>query len=201
MKKRKLVVLDCDDVLLDYIGSVSAFAKKHYDIETVGLPSQYELSNWLGTTPEMAVKILEHFNYHSYEFGLLPALDDSTVSFVQKLIKEHSDDTDFIIVTKSGNEGHAEVLRKVNLHNVFGDVFTSIIMISPHESKKHVLKKLMKSYEIVCFVDDNIDNVKIGVELGITTLMVERSHNLSFSYDKKFKEWNGLYNEIKSVLK
>lgn len=200
MTKRKAIILDCDDILLDYIQGIKKFAEKHYDIKTTGLPNEYDLSSWFGTTRDVTYSIMEHFNYQSYEFGLLEPIQGA-VPYVQWLIKKYGDSTDFIIVTKSGFEGHAKVLREVNLHNVFGDVFTSIIMIAPSESKRPVLKKLMKSYDVRAFVDDNIDNVKVGIDLGINTLMLWRSHNDSFKYDQCYTTWSDMSEQIDKLLK
>ncbi|AXC39156.1 UNVERIFIED_ORG: hypothetical protein [Escherichia phage CMSTMSU] len=49
--KDRCIVFDCDEVLLDHIGSLGEYAKLQYDINpTTPYPLAYDLSEWFGVS-------------------------------------------------------------------------------------------------------------------------------------------------------
>lgn len=183
--KRKAIVLDCDDAILKYLEGLLYYIHKYYDFRPEGQPDDYILSGWIGCTDEQCIEILENFNYFSHEFGLLKPIDSYVIGELKRL---HEKDIDLIILSKCGNKGHSQVLRMVNLKNIFGDIFKEYILIDPLESKRYYLNRLKEEYDVIAFVDDNMDNVKVGIQLGLNTIMYKRNHNFKmhsvpYAYD------------------
>ncbi len=175
--KQKAVLIDCDEILLNHLGGFKSYVEKYHNIKTQGIPVQYNLQEWLQCSRERVMELLEEFNFRSYEFGLLEPMDRYVVDRMHYLRAMHPD-VAFIIVTKSGTFGHAEVLRKVNLHNVFGDIFDDIIILEQNQSKKSTYMKLAVEYDIVTVIDDYLGNIDHVIELGLDNVVLECPHNV-----------------------
>lgn len=203
MNKPDCLVFDCDEVLLDHLGAFCSFVKEHYNITpSTERPSEYDLCEWLNVSQTEVNEMLKHFNERSYQFGLLKPLEYNTVSTMLEL-REKYPDKKFIVLTKSGTMGHGEVLRKVNLTNVFGKIFDEIIIIEMYESKKGALYRLQQKYNVKFLVDDYIKNIKDAMELGIKGIMIKAEHNTSFCFNNDFdyvNDWHDLRLKIYEVL-
>ncbi|AQW88856.1 hypothetical protein pEaSNUABM50_00327 [Erwinia phage pEa_SNUABM_50] len=201
--KKKAVIFDCDEILLNHLGGFKKYVQKYYDIETIGEPMQYNLQDWLRCDGEQVMDLLKNFNFYSYEFGLLEPMDEFTVQRMKELRENHPD-VEFIVVTKSGTFGHGEVLRKVNLHNVFGDMFDDIIILENYASKRGTYNKLMKQYNVITVVDDHLANIDVAKQLGLDAVVLECSHNVT-EKDNPFynyvQNWNEMYNYIDAKIK
>lgn len=177
--KQRIALCDVDEVMLDHIGGLREFVKKHYDIHPVGSPTSYDLTEWLGRSRTEVQEIMKHFNERSYEFGLLKALDPDAVEYM-RLLQKNYPDVKWAAVTKSGTGGHGEVLRRVNLENVYPGIFDEVHIVEMYESKKAVLYKLKQRYDVQFLVDDHIDNINAAQALGIPGIMLKASHNVRF---------------------
>lgn len=184
--KQKAVILDCDEILLSHLGGFKKYVEKYYDIKTVGEPQQYNLQDWLGCDGEQVMNLLKNFNFYSYEFGLLEPMDRYVVDKM-KFIRVQNPDVALIVVTKSGTFGHGEVLRKVNLLNVFGDIFDDIIILENEQTKRGTYNKLKKQYDIITVVDDHLANIDVAKELDLDTVVLECSHNISAKNTGNYK--------------
>lgn len=201
--KKELVIFDCDDILLDYIGGFGKFVKEHYGIEPVGKPSEYDLAGWINAEPIQIREMMKHFNERSYEFGLLKPVDQYVVEMVQKLVLKYKNKVEFMIVTKCGSMGYGGVLRKVNVINTFGDIFDDIIILEHYESKKGTFNRLKRNYNIITVVDDYIGNIDVAKELKINTLVLKRDHNERFIDKNKYDfvdNWNEMYIELEKRI-
>jgi FMN phosphatase YigB (HAD superfamily) len=191
-QKQKAVILDCDEILLNHLGGFKKYVEKYYDIKTVGEPKQYNLQDWLQCDGEQVMDLLKNFNFYSYEFGLLEPMDEFTTDRMTFLEMFHPD-VAFIVVTKSGTFGHGEVLRKVNLHNVFGDIFDDIIILENYQTKRGTYAKLATQYDIVTVVDDHLANIDVAQELGLDTVVLQCTHNVTEKDNPKYNfvtDWN-----------
>lgn len=174
--KKDAIVIDCDEILLDHLSGFVNYVRKYYDIQTVGIPMQYHLQEWLQCDGEQVMDLLKNFNFYSYEFGLLEPMDNYVVAAMQK-IRNNNPDLALIVVTKSGTFGHGEVLRKVNLHNVFGDIFDDIIILENYQSKRATYIKLQQQYNVLTVIDDHLANIDVAISLGLDTVVLDCSHN------------------------
>jgi FMN phosphatase YigB (HAD superfamily) len=202
-QKKKAVILDCDEILLNHLGGFKKYVEKYYDIETVGEPMQYNLQDWLQCDGEQVMDLLKNFNFYSTEFGLLEPMDKFTVQNM-KALRSENENVAFIVVTKSGTFGHGEVLRKVNLINVFGDIFDDIIILENYQSKRSTYAKLKEQYDIVTVVDDHLANIDVAQTLGLDTVVLECSHNIESIDDPRYQfvqDWNQMYHYITETIK
>jgi FMN phosphatase YigB (HAD superfamily) len=183
--KQKAVIIDCDEILLNHLGGFKKYVEKYHDIQTVGEPEQYNLQEWLQCDGEQVMDLLKNFNFYSYEFGLLEPMDQYVVDRMQFLEMFHPE-VAFIVVTKSGTFGHGEVLRKVNLHNVFGDIFDDIIILENYQSKRGTYNLLSKKYDIVTVVDDHLANIDVALELGLDAVVLQCTHNTNEKDNPKY---------------
>lgn len=180
MQKPKLVIFDCDEILLDHLRALGEFVEKKYNITpTSKYPTEYGLVKWLGCSQEEVQEILRVFNEESYEFGLLKALDPYAPGLI-KAIPYGIPGIKMAVLTKSGTKGHGEVLRRVNIENVYPGQFDEVHIIEMNESKSKVLSELQQRYDVVCLVDDYIQNIEDAIELGIPGIMLSRPHNQEY---------------------
>lgn len=200
MSKQKVVVFDCDEILLDHLGGFRGWlAKKHGIICKSDYPDKYDLSEWMGVEDANEVRTyLREFNQESYEFGLLKPLYDYIPNYVSAL-RHTLPDAKFAVLTKSGTMGHGEVLRRVNIENVFPGVFDEIHIVEMYESKRGALHKLQVKYDVVCLVDDYIENIETAIELGIHGIMLECHHNKQYKDREDFyytNSWGGVMHNV-----
>lgn len=203
LNKPKAIIFDCDDILLDYMQGIKKFIKTKYNIDTVGLPTDYVLNDWCGVSPEKMMEIIKDFNEQSVAFGLLEPLHYRTKEIMGMVSRSCKGQIDLIVLTKSGTFGHGEVLRKVNLINVFGDIFKEVIIIETYESKKGSLMKLKSKYDVLCFVDDYVKNIDDAVECGIHSVLLERTHNIKHKGTNGynfFRDWIELYKHLDDLI-
>ena len=68
-------------------------------------------------------------------------------------------------------------LRLANLYNHFGN-FPEVHFLRPHDSKEQVFKNALNEYDVQLIVDDVIENVQLGLSLGINSVVFARPHNI-----------------------
>lgn len=200
MSKQKVIVFDCDEVLLDHLAGFREWVKKKYNFITkTEYPTDYSLCDWLEIDEHTDVqKLLNEFNSSTIEFGLLKPIHESVRSLLHSL-RHCYPDAVFAILTKSGTHGHAEVLRHVNIQHVFPDIFDEIHIVETYQTKRGALAKLQAKYNVVCLVDDYIDNIETAVSLGIHGIMLKRPHNVQFKDRPDFyfaENWNFIVHNI-----
>jgi FMN phosphatase YigB (HAD superfamily) len=198
MQKQKAIVIDCDEIMLDHLGGLREYVKKKYGITTpTEYPTEYGLEKWLNMNQVQVQEVLKQFNERSYEFGLLKPINGAPA--LLNALRHANPDAHFVVLTKSGTGGHGEVLRKVNIQNVFPDIFDEIRIIEMYESKRGELAKLQVKYDVVCLVDDYIENIETAISLGIHGIMLSRPHNQEYSSRNDFYftgNWAGIIHNI-----
>ena len=203
MNKQDCLVFDCDEVLLNHLGAFHSFIFEHYNITpNTEYPVEYNLGSWFDVSNTEINEMIKHFNERSYRFGLLEPLQHNTVEVMHELRREFPNNK-IVVLTKSGTGGHGEVLRKVNLINVFGYIFDDIIIIEMYESKKGALYQLQQKYNVKFLVDDYIKNIKDAMQLGIRGIMLKSTYNEIYSSSTEFdyvNNWSELRLKIYEIL-
>lgn len=196
--KRKCVVLDTDDVLLDYTPMFGKFVQKHYNIQPQSvLPTSEGYAEWLQCSDRDIDNFVEHFNESAWEFGTLPPIQNS----VQCLKDLHSTGAALVVVSKCGRNGHAIPLRKANLYNVFGDVFSDIHILQYCESKTETFRKLSEVYNVRAVLDDNTQNIDDALKLKLPSFLFIREQNADSAHKyNSFRDWNEMKNEVMKNL-
>lgn len=166
------VLVDCDDVLLDWTEGFKQYLKFKHNIHVHGRPQNWDLSKWIKIDKQDAIRLVTDFNENSEEFGDLKPTKQSH-SFLTNL---HSEGYTFTVITSCSDNINCIDRRQRNLENVFGSLFDDIICLPLGVSKGVYLEKFEPSF----WVEDNYHNCLIGHELGHHGIVVRQEHNRDF---------------------
>lgn len=203
MEKTKLIVFDCDDILLDWCAGMRAYLiTKYPDIQFNSYyPTCYDLNGWIASDhiPPASEFIAEFAE--SEEFQHLQPIDLSVecVSLLRSEITLMDSNVELCVLTKSGlgKNGNTLLKRVMNLRNVFGyGTFEHVFVIEPWQSKHDILQGLKEHYDVIAVVDDNVHNNYISSCLDIPSYILKRSHNRngSLPYDVVMcEDWDEIY--------
>lgn len=191
MIKDKLILCDCDGVLVDWVYGFTKWMKQHgYEIQVEG---EYDIAKTFGITKAEGKRLVRHFN-ESAAMGWLPSLRDA-VKYVRKLHEEHG--YVFHCITSLSLDEYAGKLRKKNLEALFGKtVFENITCLDTGADKDEALEEYRDSG---CFwIEDKVENAELGVELGLETILIEHGHNEDYENEniQKVTHWKEIYDLI-----
>lgn len=189
--KNKVILVDCDGVLLDWEYSFDQWMKRHgYDIAVDG---PYQMKEKYGM-PEKDIKRLIRMFNESATIRKLPPLRDA-IKYVKKLHEEHG--YIFHCVTSLSNDQYAQHLRTKNLIEMFGpSVFEKYTYLDTGADKDEALAEYKDTQ---CYwVEDKIKNAEVGYDLGLKSILVEHTHNKDYSNNNipVLKNWKEIYNSI-----
>lgn len=159
---KEVIVLDVDQVLLDYYSGFAEWYKENYEYSLLGYPKAWSMTEWLGLPHDEVLRLTEEFAL-TKEFGKLDATAGA-VCAVEVMIDLGYD---IVCVTSCGTDSITKTNRHTNLYNHFGNVFSEIIMLKGTESKKDTLLHLCEKYNVIGFVDDKYDNIADAKAAGI----------------------------------
>jgi FMN phosphatase YigB (HAD superfamily) len=188
------ILLDCDDVLLDWIGGFRQYAATRLQHTVTGEPQSWNMGDWLGTTNEVAFELIEEFNA-SPHFGRLEAVEGS-----QRIIEDMhvDDDVRLHVITSCSSDAATVALRRENLELCFGkDTFDSIHCLDLGQSKLKILQAWAPG---ALWIEDNYKNAMLGIEAGHTVLIRKRPHNKEFQHlhDERLT-WFGQWSELGEI--
>jgi hypothetical protein len=152
----------------------------------MGLPSSWDMSDWLGTTPEESEKLVKDFNHNDWRFGALPPTANSQV-FLPAL---HKRGARIAAITCCSHNESAIALRKANLFHVFGDIFETVIC-QPLGTSKLSNLSLFKNEKVLAWVEDKPSAAIEGHNLGFTSYLINQSHNLQAELPQGIKRTDG----------
>jgi len=189
--KNKVILVDCDGVLLDWEYSFDQWMKRHgYEIAVDG---PYQMKEKYGM-PEKDIKRLIRMFNESATIRKLPPLRDA-IKYVKKLHEEHG--YVFHCVTSLSNDQYAQHLRTKNLIEMFGpSVFEKYTYLDTGADKDEALAEYKDTQ---CYwVEDKIKNAEVGYDLGLKSILVEHTHNKDYSNSNipVLKSWKEIYNSI-----
>lgn len=186
----KLILVDCDGVLLDWQYSFYKWMTKR-GYEPI-VHNEYDMGVTFGITKEKARELCEYFN-QSAAIGWLTPFRDA-VKYVRKLHEDHG--FVFHCITSLSDDVYAGKLREKNLEALFGrKVFEEVICLSCGADKDEALLPYKDSG---CFwVEDKKENADVGLELGLNSLLIEHPHNMDYEGEAtKVKNWKEIYDLI-----
>lgn len=177
----KAIIMDVDQVLLDYSGRLREWYNAKYGKSVEGHSKTWDLREWLGIDDDMFADarvrdIISEFAT-TWEFGTLDAFPGADV-VLHELMRDHK----LICLTACGTDEVTQSLRKVNLFHRFGDIFEDVYFVNPTDSKTEVLKKLNMEYNVVAFIDDKPQNIiDATMDAGIKNpILMKAPHNREF---------------------
>ncbi len=166
--KKKALVTDADNVLFRWFANIAKYNKennlpyKHIEDVTSGNP-------FVGVEQLFPTESFEESYSHLAKYNIskhgatLPVFEKGS----EEILKDISEEFKIIVVTNFGECEISHNNRTMNLHNVYGDIFTEIHCLGTETCKRDVLADIRSRYDVAMWVDDHLKNVKKGLEAGI----------------------------------
>lgn len=170
----KIILVDCDGVLLDWNTSfhdwvIETFGYTLVDAFAYHIDKRYGLPN-----RDHARHLVEAFNNSSAVASLRPFRD--AVAAVRSLHFRHG--FRFRVISSLSSEPKALAARRKNLYAVFGvEPWEEIICLPCGAEKDEALEPFRESG--LFFIEDKLENALTAKRLGIRPILLSASYNLS----------------------
>ena len=190
--KEKVILTDCDGVLLDWGYSFDQWMKRHGYEAREGFESNYAMAKKYGLDQVDTKRLIRMFN-ESATVRKIPPLRDA-IKYVRKLHEEHG--YVFHCITSQTTDQYAQHLRVKNLTEVFGpSVFEKYIFLDCGADKD---EELYKYKSTGCYwVEDKIANAEVGLDMGLNSLLMVHDHNRDYGGGaEKVYCWRDIYNLV-----
>lgn len=189
---QKLILVDCDGVILDWEYAFSVWMEQHGHEKQPGSQFIYDIGEQYSITKPQAKQLIKIFN-ESAAIGFLPALRDA-VFYIKRLHEEHG--YVFHCITSLSLDPNAGKLRKMNLNKLFGKTaFEKIVCLDTGADKNDALAEYKDSG---CYwVEDKPENAEAGHSLGLRSILMEHGHNMKHECPYPVvKNWKEIYSII-----
>lgn len=185
--KDKVILVDCDGVLVDWLHAFDLWIKERYGLEVVD-PVTYKMNLRYNVVKSKMKEIICHFN-ESSNIGYLPPLRDA-IKYIKKLHEEHG--YVFHCITSLSSNPYSAKLRTENLNKLFGPTaIEKVICLGCGDDKDNILK----FYEGTgCWwVEDKIENANVGMQLGLNSLLIRHTYNSDVKDIPLVNNWKEIY--------
>jgi hypothetical protein len=189
--KDKLILVDCDGVLLDWFYAFKQWMKRHGygEPQMFDGKSYYDVSKSFGISKKEGKKLVRMFN-ESATIRKLPPLRDA-IKYVKKLHQDHG--YIFHAITSLSDDCYSQHLRTKNLIELFGPtVFEKYVYLDTGADKDEALLPYKDSE---CYwVEDKESNAQLGYELGLDPLLMAHPFNTFHKTDaRRVQNWKEIY--------
>ena len=186
MMKEKVILTDCDGVLLDWEYAFTQWMRRHgynpFD------ETQYNIGERFNLERPFAKKLVRMFN-ESAAIRKVPPLRDA-IKYVKKLHEEHG--FIFHAITSLSDDQYAQNLRTKNLIELFGPTaFEKYVYLDCGADKDEVLKE----YEGTgcLWVEDKYENAIAGRDVGLNPVLMKHDYNMLKADIMKVNNWKEIY--------
>lgn len=191
--KDKVILVDCDGVLLDWEYAFNSWMKRHgYEISDTNC---YDMGTKYAIEKPESKKLIRMFNESAW-IRRLPPLRDA-IHYVKLLHERHG--YIFHAITSLSDDPYSQHLRTKNLRELFGNtVFERYTYLDTGADKDEALAE----YEGTnCYwVEDKPENADAGLKVGLDSILVAHNHNVEYNGGAKRMEcWGDIYREIISA--
>ena len=190
---RKLLLVDCDGVILDWEYAFDVYMQQHGFSKVEGGALKYNIGARYNITSEQGHKLIKIFN-ESAHIGFLPPLRDA-MYYVKRLHEEHG--YVFHAITSLSKDPNACELRKMNLQKLFGKTaFEKFVFLDTGADKDFALEPYRNSGHY--WIEDKITNCRVGNQMGLKSLLMEHGHNMDYNDPEipRVKNWREIYEII-----
>ena len=191
----KVILADCDGVLLDWEYAFNIWMQEHGFEEVPGSKLSYEMDERYGIPKEQVRKLIRLFN-ESAAIGFLPALRDA-MYYVKRLHEEHG--FRFHCITSLSTDPNAVKLREQNLSKLFGKTaFERVVCLPTGADKNEALEEYR---DTGCYwIEDKPVNAEAGHAVGLRSLVIEHGHNMHYYHEHitLVKNWRDVYEIVTS---
>lgn len=193
MKKDKIILTDCDGVILDWEEGFSIWMEHHGHTKVEGYQFMYSIGDRYGIDKDQGSKLVKQFN-ESAAIGFLPPLRDAQF-FVKKLHEQHQ--YKFICITSLSLDPYARYLRQRNLKKLMGDAFIDVVCLDTGADKDEILKEYGEKYKGNYWIEDKPENLDWGIDAGLNGILIEHGHNIDYKgQGTVVKNWEEIYKLI-----
>lgn len=166
-----MILLDCDEILLDMITPFSAFMKERTGKDCLEVRLYAGEWSFFENDIEKFKTYVNEFHHSSY-FRTLPPIPGAKEAI--KRLKTLGQD--LIIISAASPEEIPRLSRIKNLEVIFGkNTFKEINLLPFMTSKKEILSSYPKSF----FIDDSPKNALVGLECGHSPIVLKYPFNES----------------------
>lgn len=164
-------ILDCDDVLLDFMGGLTPHLRGlGYDLDPAG-PNSWDLSTWIGTSKSHAVELIRDFiEKEGTGFDDLAPMPGA----VEAVHALRQAGYSIMVVSSFSDQPGPKDRRMANLERDFGaGVFSDLIGLPLGASKHEVLSRLPHGL----YIDDVLTHARAAAEVGHDAYWMRAHHN------------------------
>ena len=191
MMNEKVILTDCDGVLVDWVHGFTKWMIKSGYKQQPGVLS-YDMEVMFGIDRADCKKLVKHFN-ESAQMRYLSPLRDA-VKYVRKLHEEHG--YVFRCITSMSLDPAAARLREQNLSELFGPtIFEEIVCLDTGADKDDALEQYRNSD---CYwIEDKPENADLGLRIGLNSLLIAHGFNTDYKgLCPRVQNWKEIYNII-----
>jgi hypothetical protein len=192
MRADKVILVDADGVLLDWLYSFDNWMARHgYQIKN---PSLYRVEDRFELHTGEGKRIARMFNESSWIRKLPPHGD--AIYWVKKLHQEHG--YIFHVISSLSDDEYSQHLRTKNLRELFGDsTFERYTYLDTGADKNEALAPYI---DTGCWwIEDKPENANIGDEFGLNSLLMDHEHNRDYDLNpsvRRVLSWKEIYGII-----
>jgi hypothetical protein len=170
-----VILTDIDGVVLNWEYSFDVWMNTHGHNKVEGGNLKYNIGKRYGIEESTGRQLIKYFN-ESAAIGFLPPLRDA-MYYIKKLHEEHG--FVFHAITSLSKDQNACRLREMNLRKLFGETaFEKFVFLDTGADKDEALLPYKDSE--LFWIEDKIDNCRVGHALGLKSLLMEHGHNMNY---------------------
>ena len=189
MNKEKVILVDCDGVILDWVYAFGQWMTRHGFKEVDD--SVYEIHKRYNIEPKLAKMLVRMFN-ESATIRKIPPLRDA-IKYIKKLHEDHG--YVFHAITSLSNDHYSQYLRTKNLIELFGPtVFEKYTYLDTGADKD---EELLPYKGTDCYwIEDKPENAHVGLKLGLNSYIMAHDFNADENIIPRVQNWKEMYEII-----
>jgi hypothetical protein len=169
MSDYKIILTDCDGVMLDWEGAFTEWMTSKGYVKQV--EAIYDISTAYGIEKSVGKRLVREFNESAW-MGYLKAFRDAR-SGIGRLYEAGYR---FHVITSLSLDKKAKRLRMYNLNNVFGKgVVKKLVCLDTGADKDDELVKYQDSE--LYWIEDKTENAECGLKYGLKPIIITHEHN------------------------